>query len=187
MPSERGGTLIKQYVDNIVQRWEEENSNWEQSIVEFTYNSDGTVSSILCYSDANNNIIDDNERSNSLEWKTEFTYDKENNKVFTESTDYENNSINTSELLLNSDSYAIEAIYKSSDSNETETYRISYQNGYISSVEATKPGETSKYIETPEWQNGNLVKISDSRDSELYGYSDLRMAKCGTCRTFLST
>ncbi len=174
MPSEGGGTVSKQYVDNIVQRWEEENGNWEQSIVKFTYNLDGTVSSILCYSDTNNNgIIDDNERNNNLEWKTEFTYDKANNKVFAESTDYEDNSVKTSKLQLNSDGYATEAIYGESGYGQTETYRISYQNGYISNVEATEQGDTSKYIETPEWQNGNLVKISGSRDSELYGYSDI--------------
>lgn len=168
----------KRFVDNIVSKWEDSKDDWRQEIVEFTYNPDGTVKLICNYGDYNNNgIIDTDERNEGLEWKTELIYDIANKKVLFKSTDYEEKTdeedIETGELKLNADGYVIEAKYETNGDGRIETYRISYQDGYIVAVEATELGENSKYIEKPEWQNGNLVKITGSRDTQVFGYSDI--------------
>lgn len=168
----------KRLIDNIVCKWEDSKDDWRQDITEFTYNPDGTVKLIANYGDYNNNgIIDTDERNEALEWKTELRYDTANKKVYTKSTDYEEKTeeehFETGELKLNDEGYVIEAKYETNDDGKTETYRISYQDGYIITVEATESGDNSKYIEKTEWQNGNLVRVSSSRDSQIYGYSDI--------------
>ena len=163
------------FVDNIVFKWEDSEDDWRQEIIEFTYNPDGTVKQITTYGDFNNNnIIDAGERSEGLEWKTEFTYDMASKKVYTKSTIYNEKSENedfTGELKLNTEGYATEASYKTDEGN-VETYRISYTNGYVTSVEATESGDDSKYLEKPEWKNDNLVKVTSTQDGHQLGYSE---------------
>lgn len=81
---ERPEGVEKRFVDNIIYKWEDSKDDWRQEITEFTYNPDGTVKLIANYGDYNNNgIIDDEERNEGLEWKTEFRYDTANKKVYT--------------------------------------------------------------------------------------------------------
>lgn len=169
----------KRFIDNIVFRWEESEGEWKQGITEFTYNSDGTVKLIADYGDFNNNgIIDADERSEGLGWKTEFTYDTANRKVYTKMTEMNEDDgktdgeyLETGELELNAEGYVIEANYETNSDGRIETYRISYQDDYIETTEAT--GDNSKYTEEMEWQNGNLVKVSSSRDSQVFGFSEV--------------
>lgn len=159
------------FVDNIVCKWEDAKDDWRQEITEFTYNLDGTVKQISTYGDFNNNnIIDADERRDGLDWKTEFTYDAANKKVHTKFTEYNEKTheedYQTGELILNAEGYVTKASYKTNDNGTVETYHISYQNGHVISVEATKLDSDSKYIEKPEWQNNNLVKITCGSGTE---------------------
>ena len=166
----------KRFVDNIIYKWEDSKDDWRQEITEFTYNPDGTVKLIANYGDYNNNgIIDTEERSEGLEWKTEFRYDTANKKVYTKSTEYEEKTetedIETGELTLNADGYAIEAKYESNHDGDIETYQISYQDGYAITSERIEAG--SKYLEKAEWANGNLAKVSSFIDSNGFGSSEI--------------
>lgn len=166
----------KRFVDNIIYKWEDSKDDWRQEITEFTYNPDGTVKLIANYGDYNNNgIIDTEERSEGLEWKTEFRYDTANKKVYTKSTEYEEKTetedIETGELTLNADGYAIEAKYESNNDGYVETYQISYQDEYAITSERIEAG--SKYLEKAEWANGNLAKVSSFIDSNGFGSSEI--------------
>lgn len=167
------------FVDNIVCKWEDAKDDWRQEITEFTYNLDGTVKQNSTYGDFNNNnIIDADERRDGLDWKTEFTYDAANKKVHTKFTEYNEKTheedYQTGELILNAEGYVTKASYKTNDNGTVETYHISYQNGHVISVEATKPDSDSKYIEKPEWQNNNLVKITcGSGTEQIWGNSEV--------------
>lgn len=166
----------KRFVDNIIYKWEDSKNDWRQEITEFTYNPDGTLKLIANYGDYNNNgIIDTEERSEGLEWKTEFRYDTANKKVYTKSTEYEEKTgtedIETGELTLNADGYAIEAKYESNHDGDIETYQISYQDGYAITSERIEAG--SKYLEKAEWKNGNLAKVSSFIDSNGFGFSEI--------------
>lgn len=170
----------KRFVDNIIYKWEDSKDDWRQEIMEFTYNPDGTVKLIANYGDYNNNgIIDDEERSEALEWKTEFRYDTANKKVYTESTEYEEKTeteyIKTGELTLNAEGYAVEAKYESNNDGSVETYQISYQDGYAVAVKAIELDDDSSYpyVEEPKWEAGNLVKVSCKRGSSLFGSSEI--------------
>ena len=170
----------KRFVDNIIYKWEDSKDDWRQEITEFTYNPDGTLKLIANYGDFDENgIIDDEERSEALEWKTEFRYDTANKKVYTESTEYEEKSetvyIKTGELTLNAEGYAVEAKYESNNDGSVETYQISYQDGYAVAVKAIELDDDSSYpyVEEPKWEAGNLVKVSCKRGPSLFGYTDV--------------
>ena len=167
----------KRFVDNIVFCWEDSEDDWRQDITEFTYNSDGTVKLIASYGDFNNNsVIDADERNDALRWTTEFTYDAANNQVYTISTEYDEKTGEERKrgvLTLNAEGYVEEASYETDGDGTIETYRFSYQDGYVVSIEATQSGEESKYIEKPEWQDNNLVKMTCSKENNIFGYSDV--------------
>lgn len=135
---------------------------------------------IANYGDFNENgIIDDEERNEALEWKTEFRYDTANKKVYTKNTEYEEKTgtedIKTGELTLNADGYAIEAKYETNNDGCVETYQISYQDEYAVAIKAIELNDDSPYpyVEEPEWEAGNLVKVLSKRGSSLFGYSDV--------------
>lgn len=166
----------KRFVDNIIYKWEDSKDDWRQEITEFTYNPDGTLKLIANYGDFNENgIIDDEERNEALEWKTEFRYDTANKKVYTESTEYEEKSetvyIETGELTLNAEGYAVEAKYESNNDGDIETYQISYQDGYA--ITSERIVDENRYLEKAEWKNGNLMKVSSFIDSNGFGFSEI--------------
>lgn len=166
----------KRFVDNIIYKWEDSKDDWRQEITEFTYNPDGTLKLIANYGDYNNNgIIDDEERSEALEWKTEFRYDKANKKVYTKSTEYEEKTgtkdVETGELTLNAEGYAVEAKYESNNDGDIETYQISYQDGYA--ITSEQIVDENRYLEKAEWKNGNLMKVSSFIDSNGFGFSEI--------------
>ncbi len=169
----------KRFIDNIICKWEDSKDDWRQTIVEFTYNPDGTMKQIADYSDFNkNDIIDARERNEGMEWKTEFRYDKANKKVYTNSIDYESKDdsreIITSELTLNEDGYAVKAKYELNQDGNIKTYHITitYQDGQAISSEIIR-NDGSRYSEKAVWKNGNLIKVSGDKGTSDITYGDL--------------
>ena len=77
-----------------------------------------------------------------MENRIQIRYSKQ--EVYTKSTEYEEKTetedIETGELTLNADGYAIEAKYESNHDGDIETYQISYQDGYAITSERIEAG-----------------------------------------------
>lgn len=162
-------------VDNIVSIYKG-NGKWSSRVIlEFSYNEKGKVTLLAIYSDANHNQkIDEEERAKGPKQKTEITYNEAAKTAYAKCwsyNEYDGEYIHEYNIKFNNEGYAVEMDSETNNDGFVETYKYTYQDGYIQSSKATEKGETSEYYEIPEWTNGNLTKVTCGRGNSIFDES----------------